>query len=184
MDYVVSRHARIPGPWIDNSLAPFESCLTCVCAVWPMLRFLGIGHRDTIGGTQLCRDQVRRLLDQRDRMSLIACRLPNPGALTYLWYFVTECRASVPHVSIYTEILMQERQFICIASQERHCEEDKQQFDHLDVTDGFAISPAIGACSPSSGQCASSCVKPRMMLLDLSDGHSGRSTEVLVFRLI
>lgn len=29
-----------------------------------MLRFLGIGHRDTIGGTQLCRDQVRRLLDQ------------------------------------------------------------------------------------------------------------------------
>jgi hypothetical protein len=71
-----------------------------------------------------------------------------------------------------------------IASQERQSEEDKQQFDHLDVTDGFAISPAIGACSPSSGHYASSCVKPRMMLLDLPDGHSGRSTEVLVFRLI
>lgn len=89
----------------------------------------------------------------------------------------------MPHVSIYTEILNAGTS-VHIVSQERQCDEDKQHFDHLDVTDGFAVSPAIGACSPSSRHYASLCVKPRMMLLDLPRGHSGRSTEVSVFRLI
>jgi hypothetical protein len=42
------------GSWIDSFLMQLESCLTCACAIWILIRLQGIERCDIVG--MMCRN--------------------------------------------------------------------------------------------------------------------------------